>query len=237
MTMEPPNRTKFNIAEPLIGSNKQPIYTYQSTLKPKIDPLEQFLLTRSKREMAKSSLLLMTILLLVALMNLYLASSHRQLASCHPSGHLPGKPGHCDPGYSSDCCKAGKSYPQYRCSPPITGHTHAQLTVNCFEENCDGGGPSECDDSYHSDKEMVVALSTGWYAGGSRCHQMIRIHANGRSVLAKVVDECDSVNGCDDEHDFQPPCPNNIVDASPAVWKALGISTDVGLYHVTWSDA
>ncbi|URD91376.1 myosin-2 heavy chain, non muscle, partial [Musa troglodytarum] len=155
------------------------------------------------------------------------------LGGCHPSGHLPGRPGHCDPGYSSDCCEAGKSYPQYRCSPPITGHTRAKMTVNCFEENCDGGGPSECDDSYHSDKEMVVALSTGWYAGGSRCHGMIRIHANGQSVLAKVVDECDSVNGCDEEHDFQPPCPNNVVDASPAVWKALGISTDVGVYHVT----
>ncbi|RWW06509.1 hypothetical protein BHE74_00047038 [Ensete ventricosum] len=176
-------------------------------------------------------------LLLVALMNLYLASSHRVLGSCHPSGHLPGRPGHCNRGYSSDCCKAGESYPQYRCSPSITGHTHAQLTVNCFQENCDGGGPSECDGSYHRDKDMVVALSTGWYAGGSRCHRMIRIHANGRSAVAKVVDECDSVNGCDEEHDFQPPCPNNVVDASPAVWKALGISTDVGLYHVTWSDA
>ncbi|KAG0549073.1 hypothetical protein BDA96_01G223400 [Sorghum bicolor] len=44
--------------------------------------------------------------------------------------------------------------------------------------------------------------------GANRCNKKIRISAtNGRSVLAKVVDECDSVNGCDEEHDFGPPCP------------------------------
>ncbi|KAK6804522.1 hypothetical protein RDI58_002306 [Solanum bulbocastanum] len=68
----------------------------------------------------------------------------------------------------------------------------------------------------------VVALSTGWYSGGDRCLNYITVRANGRSVKAKVVDECDSTMGCDDEHDYQPPCPNNIVDASKAVWEALG---------------
>lgn len=29
---------------------------------------------------------------------------------------------------------------------------------------------------------------------------------------------------CNDEHNFQPPYTNNNVDASKAVWKALGIS-------------
>ncbi|KAJ4824898.1 hypothetical protein Tsubulata_007211 [Turnera subulata] len=29
--------------------------------------------------------------------------------------------------------------------------------------------------------------------------------------------------GCDSDHDYQPPCPNNIVDDSKAVWKALGV--------------
>ncbi|KAF9661753.1 hypothetical protein SADUNF_Sadunf19G0101300 [Salix dunnii] len=38
-----------------------------------------------------------------------------------------------------------------------------------------------------------------------------------------VVDECDSTMGCDADHDYQPPCPNNIVDASKAVWKALEV--------------
>ncbi|PRQ18483.1 hypothetical protein RchiOBHm_Chr7g0206531 [Rosa chinensis] len=51
------------------------------------------------------------------------------------------------------------------------------------------------------------------------------MHANGRSttVKAKVVDECDSTMGCDLVHDSQLPCPHNIVDGSPAVWKALGV--------------
>ncbi|XP_042391660.1 putative ripening-related protein 1 [Zingiber officinale] len=180
---------------------------------------------------------LITMLLVAALVLVHPAASHRPLiGGCQASGYLPGKSGHCDPGFDSDCCQPGKSYPQYRCSPPVSGHTRAQLTVNCFEENCDGGAPSECDGQYHSDKDMVVALSTGWYHGGSRCHKMIRINGNGRSVVAKVVDECDSVNGCDDDHDFQPPCPNNVVDGSPAVWAALGIDTDVGVYDITWSD-
>ena len=39
---------------------------------------------------------------------------------------------------------------------------------------------------------------------------------------------------------YQPPCPNNIVDASKAVWKALGVpeeSDDWGKLNITWSDA
>jgi hypothetical protein len=66
---------------------------------------------------------------------------------------------------------------------------------------------------------------------------MVRVTAsNGRSVLAKVVDECDSVNGCDKEHNFEPPCPPNVVDGSPAVWKALGLDDGIGEVKVTWSD-
>ncbi|KAG5053684.1 hypothetical protein JHK85_006194 [Glycine max] len=36
-----------------------------------------------------------------------------------------------------------------------------------------------------------------------------------------VVDQCDSTKGCDADQDYQPPCANNIVDASNAVWEAL----------------
>lgn len=83
-----------------------------------------------------------------------------------------------------------------------------------------------------------MALSTGWYNGGSRCGKMIRITAsNGRSTTAKVVDECDSQRGCDAEHTGQPPCKNNIVDGSDAVWSALGLNKDVGVVDVTWSMA
>lgn len=67
---------------------------------------------------------------------------------------------------------------------------------------------------------------------------MIRITAsNGRSVTAKVMDECDSMNGCDEEHAGQPPCRNNIVDGSAAVWKGLGLNQDEGVVKVTWSMA
>ncbi|KAG6474998.1 putative ripening-related protein 4 [Zingiber officinale] len=158
--------------------------------------------------------------------------------ACLPSGRLRGKAGKCNREHDSECCVPGKSYRRFKCSPPVVaGGTRAHLTVNSFAKGGDGGGPSECDGKFHPDHEKVVALSTGWYAGGSRCGKKIVVRANGRSVKAKVVDECDSMNGCDQEHDFQPPCPNNIVDASPAVWKALGIPDSVGYTAITWSDA
>ncbi|XP_077239916.1 uncharacterized protein LOC143880823 [Tasmannia lanceolata] len=185
--------------------------------------------------MANKSLLAMILLVLASL---HVGHCLSPLGSCHPSGYLRGKTGHCNTENDSDCCKAGKLYPQYRCSPPTTGDTPATMTINSFAKGGDGGGPSECDSQYHSDAEFVVALSTGWYNGGSRCLNNIKINANGRSVMAKVVDECDSVYGCDSDHDFQPPCPYNIVDASPAVWKALGIpKSEIGDYDITWSDS
>ncbi|EHA8587972.1 Ripening-related protein 2 [Cocos nucifera] len=163
-------------------------------------------------------------------------TSHAE--TCSPSGELAGKAGNCNTENNSECCQAGQKYPQYRCSPTVTGATSARMTINSFEKDGDGGGPSECDGNYHRNDESVVALSTGWYNGGSRCGKNIKITANGNSVLAKVVDECDSVNGCDAEHDFQPPCHNNIVDASQAVWKALKIpDSQIGDYEITWSDA
>ena len=115
-------------------------------------------------------------------------------------------------------------------SPPVSAHgTRAVMTVNGFQKGEEGGGPSECDGKYHSDNDLIVALSTGWYAGGKRCHKKIRITSvqNGRTVEATVVDECDSRHGC----------KNNIVDTSKAVWKKLGLDTDIGEVPVTWSDA
>lgn len=83
-----------------------------------------------------------------------------------------------------------------------------------------------------------MALSTGWYAGGSRCGKMIKITYSTKwkeRVLAKVVDECDSKNGCDSEHAGLPPCRNNVVDGSDAVWEALKLNKDLGVVDVTWS--
>jgi hypothetical protein len=102
------------------------------------------------------------------------------------------------------------------------------MTVNNFDE-AEGAEPAECDGKFHRNKDMVVALSTRWYAEGRRCHKPIRITSrhNGRTVEAIVVDECDSKHGCKD----------NIVDASEGVWRALGLNSNVGDVPVTWSDA
>ncbi|VAI19399.1 unnamed protein product [Triticum turgidum subsp. durum] len=112
---------------------------------------------------------------------------------------------------------------------PDPGGTPGIMTVNGFEKGQEGGGPAACDGKYHSDKDMIAALSTRWYDGGRRCHKTIRITSkrNGRTVEARVVDECDSNHGCKDD----------VVDTSAAVWEALGLDTDVGVVPVTWSDA
>ncbi|XVE77117.1 hypothetical protein DITRI_Ditri13aG0036300 [Diplodiscus trichospermus] len=161
--------------------------------------------------------------------------------TCKLSGKIRGKkppPNKCKKDHDSDCCKQGKLYDIYKCSPEVSSHTKATLTLNGFGEGEDGGGKAECDDQYHNDTELIVALSTGWYNKGKRCLKYINIHGNGKSVKAKVVDECDSTMGCDEEHDYQPPCANNIVDASDAVWEALGVSKDDrGDMEIYWSDA
>ncbi|KAL5132856.1 putative ripening-related protein 2 [Glycine soja] len=160
---------------------------------------------------------------------------------CRPSGRIMGKkppPGECNKENDSDCCVQGKAYTTYKCSPAVSRHTKAELTLNSFENGGDGGGPSECDNQYHSDDTPVVALSTGWFNDRSRCLHNITISGNGKSVVAMVVDECDSTMGCDEDHDYQPPCSNNIVDASKAVWKALGVPHNQwGGLEITWSDA
>ncbi|XP_009796010.1 kiwellin-like [Nicotiana tabacum] len=126
-----------------------------------------------------------------------------------------------DPDVGTNTCKGGGSSP--------TTSTPAQLTLNDFSKGGDGGGPSECDGQYHDNSERVVALSTRWYAKGSKCGKMILIRANnGKSVTAKVVDECDSIND---------GCANNVVDGSIAVWRALGLDTDKGRVPITWSMA
>ena len=62
------------------------------------------------------------------------------------------------------------------------------------------------------------------------CGRMIRIKArNGRSTVAKEVDECDSVHGC--------ACKINVVDASETVWKDLGLNTDDGEVPIIWTMA
>ncbi|CAI0384538.1 unnamed protein product [Linum tenue] len=186
---------------------------------------------------AAISVLLFTLVIASCLLDLEVEAKPQ---TCLPSGKLRGRkppPKKCNQIHNSDCCVEGKMYTTYECSPPITGQTKAVLTLNSFEKGQDGGGASECDNKFHGDGERVVALSSGWFDNRRSCLQRIKITAgNGRSVVAKVVDECDSTEGCDEEHDYQPPCPNNVVDASPAVWDALGVpSGEQGDLKVTWS--
>ncbi|CAK9134431.1 unnamed protein product [Ilex paraguariensis] len=161
--------------------------------------------------------------------------------SCKSHGKIVGKkppPGQCNTENNSECCIQGELYATFTCSPQVSQRTKAVLTLNSFGEGGDGGGKSACDDKFHSDDTPVVALSTGWFNNQKRCLNKIIIHGNGRSVQATVVDECDSQRGCDAEHDFQPPCPNNIVDASKAVWKALRVpESEQGQLDIFWSDA
>jgi hypothetical protein len=98
------------------------------------------------------------------------------------------------------------------------------MTVTSFEGDGNGGGAAACDGSYHNNGDPIAALSTGWYAGGSRCQKPIRITSTqtGRTVVAEVVDECGS---------------DNMVSTSQAVWDALGLNTYIGEVPVTWSDA
>ncbi|XWS77057.1 hypothetical protein CRYUN_Cryun01aG0229800 [Craigia yunnanensis] len=131
----------------------------------------------------------------------------------------------------------GKWYTTYKSSPPVSSHAKATLTLNSFEPGGDSGAPSECDNQYHSDDEPVVTLSSGWFNHKKRCLKYINILGNGESVRAKVVDKCDSTMGCDSDYDYQPPCDNNIVDASKAVWKALGVAvSNWGGMDIYWSD-
>ncbi|CAF4880925.1 unnamed protein product [Rotaria sp. Silwood1] len=156
--------------------------------------------------------------------------------TCSPSGVLRGTGTNCNTDNMSECCQVGKTYNQYRCSPSST--SSAILTLNSFQEGGDGGGAGACFERFYPDTQRVVALSTGWYNGGSRCGKTITINGNGRTTTAMVVDECDSVNGCDAEHAGQPPCRNNIVDGSPAVWQALGVSENDARYGemtISWS--
>ncbi|XP_078160958.1 putative ripening-related protein 1 [Carex rostrata] len=191
-----------------------------------------------EREMGRNRILLFPLitLYLLAHSELTLVTGNRKHNTCKVSGYLTGKAGTCNPENDSECCVTGQLYPQYNNSPPVTRYTHAVMTLNSFEAGGDGGGPSECDNKFHNDTELIVALSSGWFAKKSRCLKHIKINGNGRSVLAKVVDECDSTEGCDAVHNFEPPCACNIVDASQAVWKALGLNPNTDVYNITWTD-
>ncbi|XVF78790.1 hypothetical protein PTKIN_Ptkin14bG0165300 [Pterospermum kingtungense] len=103
---------------------------------------------------------------LVLICFIFLFVSIINAQSCGPSGNIRGKkppPGQCNTENDSDCCKEGKLYTTHNCSPPVSSHTKATLTLNSFDAGGDGGGASECDNRFHKDDKTVVALSTGWF--------------------------------------------------------------------------
>ncbi|KAK3419963.1 hypothetical protein EUGRSUZ_G00736, partial [Eucalyptus grandis] len=142
--------------------------------------------------------------------------------------------GGCDPSGNLQC--DGTSYPTFTCSPPVTSSTRAILMNNDFSQGGDGGDPSQCNEQYHNNTERIVAPSTGWF-DNVHCGKIFKITSikTGSSVMAKAVDQCDSMNGCNASHAYQPPCRNNIVDSSDAMWSALGLDKNVGEEDVTWS--
>jgi hypothetical protein len=130
----------------------------------------------------KASFLLLAITLILT------SFVHSEAQNCRPNGAIRGKkapPGQCNQENDSDCCVCvqGKMYTTYKCSPSVSTHTKAYLTLNSFQKGGDRGGPSECDKRYHSDDTLVVALSTGWFNHRSRCLNNITINANGRNVV------------------------------------------------------
>ncbi|XP_021748312.1 putative ripening-related protein 1 [Chenopodium quinoa] len=152
--------------------------------------------------------------------------------NCRTTGYFRATsppPGKC----STNCCVQNTVYFIFQCSPSVTSQTPGMLTLRTFQNS-----HSKCDNAYHTDNSLVVALSTGWYNSGARCGKMIAISGNGKTVKAKVVDECDSTKGCDAGEGYHPPCGYNIVAASKAVWKALGVPQGQwGQLNITWADA
>lgn len=165
-----------------------------------------------------------------------------ETCKCESSGEIRGTkppPGQCNTEDNSTCCVDGKAYDIYGCSPHVSRRTKANMILTSFDRGGNVGRPSACDNSYHSDDELVVGLSTGWFDKGSRCIKHINIRGNGKNVTAKVVDECNSLVGCDSTHDYKPPCGNNIVSATKGVWLALKVpqsrwGSSLGIH---WSDA
>lgn len=125
--------------------------------------------------------------------------------TCNPSGRIVGKqppPGQCNHENQSDCCKRGKLYTTYKCSPQVSQRTKVTLTINSFEKGGDGGGPSECDNKYHPDNTPVVAV---WHSqqGGS---------ARGKSAwttllsMVMLSEEPTLQNGAVYRHSKMVPC-------------------------------
>ncbi|GAA5909219.1 hypothetical protein JCM6882_003768 [Rhodosporidiobolus microsporus] len=83
------------------------------------------------------------------------------------------------------------------------------------------GNPGACG-NYNSDSTYLVALQSSMYAGGKHCGKNVRITANGKTITAKVQDEC-------------PTCvTTQSLDMSEGAFKALS-PLSAGLIDIKWS--
>lgn len=78
-----------------------------------------------------------------------------------------------------------------------------------------------CGDT-NSETDYIVAVNSDQYQGGESCHKMVYIQneSNGKSVRAKVTDEC-------------PPCDYGSLDLSASVFQELG-DLDTGVLPISW---
>jgi hypothetical protein len=152
------------------------------------------------------------------------------IGNCQTSGNLIIKKGGClSSPEDQPCCQNGKPYPQFKCSPD----KNFVMTLNSFEKGGSGGAQSSCDNKFHSDSEKVAAVSTGLFNNKHNCGQLIHLSADNKIfTTAVIVDECDSINGCDKVHDNAPPCSNNVIDTSIAVWKSLNLDPNKGIVPI-----
>ncbi|WVZ48910.1 LOW QUALITY PROTEIN: hypothetical protein U9M48_000304, partial [Paspalum notatum var. saurae] len=148
----------------------------------------------------------MAIFLLIALSSSHMASSLR-LGVCRSSRQrLPPRSGNCEKSNDPDCCEDGKMY--YRCSPPVTAIEHqGRADAQQLREGQGRWRPVRVRQRLPQRRgEGGGALHGVVQQHGALRPRRIKISANGNFVYAKVVDECDSLHGCDEEHNFEPPC-------------------------------
>jgi hypothetical protein len=152
-----------------------------------------------------------------------------------------GKPGPCDAAdaaaddsFVDDLLGAlrHKKAPHHHCAPARHGGggTPAVMTVNGFQRGESGGGASACDDQFHSDGELIVALSTEWFARGRRCHRRSASRARATGVApwrhASWTSATPTAGAATTSSTRRRRCGG-----------PLGLDTDVGEVPVTWSDA
>ncbi|GAA5828136.1 hypothetical protein JCM11251_002607 [Rhodosporidiobolus azoricus] len=83
------------------------------------------------------------------------------------------------------------------------------------------GNPGACG-VWNKDSTYLVALQSSMYSGGKHCGKNVRISANGKTITAKVQDEC-------------PTCVSTgSLDLSEGAFKALS-SLSAGMIDIKWT--